>query len=172
MPSKRLASVCGLDACKPLELGLAHLHALPAKANLARRALDKRHTVRVQTLVEGAHTRLRPRHRHALGRARDLPRHPRLVAPAEVLDHGGLHRELDQVERQEPDDVPHPDNADPPPGDAVDLGEAQVGIGGDKRRDELRNAEGTEERVRGHLPEEEAVRTCDEDEGLRDDSHL
>jgi len=39
--SKRLASLRGLDARKPLKLTLAHLHVLPTKADLARRAFDK-----------------------------------------------------------------------------------------------------------------------------------
>ena len=113
MTSKGLARLCSLDACKPLELSLAHLHALPAKADLTRRALDKRHTIRVQALVDRAHAGLRPRHRHAVGRAGDLLVQLGLVPPAQVLDHCCLHRKLDQVKWQEPYDVPHPDDADP-----------------------------------------------------------
>jgi len=70
------------------------------------------------------------------------------MAPAEVFEHGSLHRELDQVERQEPDDVPHPDGTDLASGDAMDPGEAPVSVRSDDRRDELRNAEGTKGRVR------------------------
>ncbi len=172
MTSKRFARLCSLDACKPLELALAHLHALPAKANLTRRALDKRHTIRVQALVDRAHAGLRPRHRHAVGCARDLLVQLSLVPPAQVLDHCRLHRKLDHVKRQEPHDVPHPDDANPSSRDAVNLGEAPVGVDSDDRRDELRDAERTKERVRGHLHEEEAVGTCDEDKCLRDDGHL
>jgi len=67
------------------------------------------------------------------------------MAPAEVFEHGSLHRKLDQVERQEPDDVPHPDGTDPTSGDAIDPGEVPVSVR--DRRDELRNAEDTKERV-------------------------
>ena len=172
MTSKRLARLCSLDACKPLELALAHLHSLFAKADLARRALDKRHTVRVQALVDRAHAGLGPRHLHALGCARDLLLQLRLVSLAQVLDHRCLHGKLDHVKRQEPHNIPHPDNAEPTSGDAVNLGEGPVGVDSDERREELCEAKSTEERVRGHLHEEEAVRTCDEDECLRDDGHL
>jgi len=39
--SKLFASMRGLDARKPLKLTLAHLHALPTKADFARRAFNK-----------------------------------------------------------------------------------------------------------------------------------
>lgn len=54
----------------------------------------------------------------------------------------------------------------------MNLGEAPVGVDSDDRRDELRDAERTKQGVRGHLHEKETMRTCDEDECLRDDGHL
>ena len=54
----------------------------------------------------------------------------------------------------------------------MDLSEAPVAVRGDDRRDELGNAERTHEGDRRTLHEEEAVRTRDENEGLRDDGHL
>ena len=54
----------------------------------------------------------------------------------------------------------------------MDVGEAPVTVGGNDGRDELRDAEGTHESERRALHEEPAVRTRDEDEGLRDDGDL
>ena len=54
----------------------------------------------------------------------------------------------------------------------MNLREAPVTVRGNDRRDELRDAEGTHERIRGALHEEPAVRTSDEDEGLRNDGDL
>jgi hypothetical protein len=54
----------------------------------------------------------------------------------------------------------------------VDLSEAPVGVGGDDGGDDLSDDEGTEEGRRRTLHEEEAVRTGDEDECLRDDGNL
>ena len=67
---------------------------------------------------------------------------------------------------------PNPDDTNPATRDGLDLREAPVAVCGDDRRDELRNAEGTHEGERRTLHEEEAVRTRDEDEGLRDDGNL
>ena len=67
---------------------------------------------------------------------------------------------------------PNPDDTNPATRDRVNLGEAPVGEASNDRRDELRNAEGTHERVRGTLHEEEAVRTGDEDKSLRDNGNL
>ena len=115
------------------------------------------------------------------------------MARAEVLDDRRLHRELDEVEREEPDDVlwckyrtlasvrstrntnathPNPDDTNPRARDGLDLGEAPVAVRGDDRRDELSNAERTHQGDRRTLHKEEPVRTRGEDEGLRDDGHL
>jgi len=91
---------------------------------------------------------------------------------ADPLDDGGLHAELDKVEREEPDDIPDPDDTDPATRDGVDLGEAPRAVGGDDGGDELGDAEGADEGGRGTLKEEERVRTGDEDQGLGDDSDL
>ena len=89
-----------------------------------------------------------------------------------VLDDSCLHSELDPVERNEPDDVPNPDDTNPATRDSLDVGEAPVTVGSNDRRDELSDAEGTHESNRGALHEEPTVRTGDEDEGLRDDGNL
>ena len=67
---------------------------------------------------------------------------------------------------------PNPDNTDPTTLDGLDLGEAPVTVHSDDRRNGLRNAERTHESERRTLHEEEAVRTRDEDESLRDDGNL
>lgn len=54
----------------------------------------------------------------------------------------------------------------------MNLREAPVTVDSDDGRNELGNAEGTHESERGSLHEEEAVRTRDEDERLRDDRDL
>ena len=54
----------------------------------------------------------------------------------------------------------------------MDVSEAPVGVDSDDRRNELSQAEGEHEGVRRALHEEEAVRTGDEDERLRDDGDL
>ena len=54
----------------------------------------------------------------------------------------------------------------------MNLREAPVTVRGNDRRHKLGNAEGTHECERRALHEEEAVRTGDEDERLRDDGDL
>ena len=54
----------------------------------------------------------------------------------------------------------------------MDVSEAPVGVDGDDSRDELGQAEREHESVGRALHEEEAVRTRDEDERLRDDGNL
>ena len=67
---------------------------------------------------------------------------------------------------------PNPDETNPAAGDRLNVGEAPVAVGSDNRRDELGDAERAHESERRTLHEEEAVRTGDEDESLRDDSDL
>ena len=67
---------------------------------------------------------------------------------------------------------PNPDDTNPATRDTLDVGEAPVTVHSDDRRNELRNAERTHESERRTLHEEEAVRTRDEDESLRDDGNL
>ena len=67
---------------------------------------------------------------------------------------------------------PNPDDTNPSTLDSLNLSEAPVTVRGNDRRDELRKAERTEQSNRRTLHEEEAVRTSDEDEGLRDDGDL
>lgn len=113
------------------------------------------------------------------------------VTLTEILDNGSLHPELDEIQRDEPNDVlfgneinntipthrgettyPNPYDTNPTAGDTMNVGEAPVGISSDNGGDQLSNAEGTHEGERRTLHEEESVRTSDEDEGLRDDGNL
>ena len=99
---ERLASALRLDAGEPLELlGLDRDTA--SEADLAGGTLDEGHTVRVEGLVDGGSAGLGAGEGNAasLGGLERLG----LVAGTELLDDGGLHRELDQVEGEEPDDV-------------------------------------------------------------------
>lgn len=94
-----------LDAAEALELfGLHRNVDLAAKADLASGPLDERHTVGVQRLVDRSDTRLGAGEGDTSagrGLASDLG----FVTSTESLDDGSLHRELDPVERDEPDDV-------------------------------------------------------------------
>lgn len=90
----------------------------------------------------------------------------------QVLNECSLHRELDQVEGKEPNNVPHPDDTDPATRDRVDLGEAPVSEASNDGGDKLGDTEGTHEGEGGAFHEEEAVRTGDEDECLGDDGDL
>jgi len=97
--------VVRLDTAEPLQLFCLDAYFL-AEADLANRAPDERCPVRVQRLVDGRSTGLSPRDRNTSlspgtsGRGRSL-----LVTVAEVFDHRGLHRELNQIERNKPDYV-------------------------------------------------------------------
>ena len=73
------------------------------EANLARRTADERHTVRVELLVNRGRARGRASHGDAglLGVLSDNL----VVTLAEILDDRGLHRELDEIEGEEPNDV-------------------------------------------------------------------
>ena len=142
------------------------------EANLARRAPDERHTVRVQALVDRSSARLGTGKRHTTGLRSHLLALLALVTGAEPADDRRLHRELDPVERDEPDDVPDPDNTDPAAGDGVNIREAPVGVCSDDGGDDLGDDERTHECERRTLHEEESVRTSDEDERLGNDSDL
>jgi hypothetical protein len=48
------------------------------------------------------------------------------VTLAERLDNGVLHRKFDPVERNEPDNIPDPDNTDPTSRDTTELCETPV----------------------------------------------
>jgi len=95
-----------------------------------------------------------------------------LVTIPEVLDNCGLHRKLDQVEGNKPDDIPNPNNANPGTRNLLDVCESKIGKTGDDRRDKLRQAERAHQRKRGTLHEEKSMRASDENERLRDDCNL
>ena len=74
-------------------------------------------------------------------------------------------RYFDPVEWKEPDEIPDPDNAGPCPAAPLNIGETPIGPDGDERSDQLSEEEGGDEHHRWTLPEEEALRACDEDQG-------
>jgi len=169
VPRQSSTGLVSLDASQTPQLVLVDLDGVLTEADLAGGALQEANTVRVQALVDGSRARLSAGEWDAGLRLFELLP---VLALAEVLDDGSLHRELDQVEREEPDDVPDPDDTNPTARNSVNLREAPVGKSSNDRGDELRNAESTQESRRGALHEEESVRTSDEDEGLRDDGNL
>ena len=173
MARKGLTGMGGLNRREALEFGLAHLHLLPAlEAHSPDGTLDKVDSVAVEALVNAADTARRPGNGDPGALALHLVPQLLLVTLTEVLDDGRFHRKLDPVEREEPNDVPNPDDSDPPAGDTGDVRERPVGERGNDRRDELSNAESDEESIRGPLHKEEAVRTSNEDESLGDNSDL
>lgn len=60
----------------------------------------------------------------------------------QCLDDGELHGELDQIQREVPDNVPDPNDTDPSTRDVVNVREAPVTETGDDGRDELGQTEG------------------------------
>lgn len=170
MASKDLSSLHSLDGAEPTEL--IRLDVDPtAKANFPRCAPDEADTVRVQALMDRRSPRLGPGQGYTTGLLSLLAKLT-LMACTERLDDGRLHGKLNPVERDEPDNVPDPNDSDPTTRNRVDVRETPVSERSDDGRYHLRNDECTHERNRGAFHEEESVRTRDEDEGLRDDCHL
>ena len=170
VPRKSGTGPLGLDTAESLQLLGLHRHLL-SETNLPGRALDEADTVGVQALVDGGGTALSPGHGHTTSLGSSLSS-LLLVARAKGFDDGGLHGELDEIEGQEPDDVPHPDDTDPAGVDVLDVGEAPVSVAGNDGRDKLSKAECDDESSGGTFHEEEAVGTSDEDKSLGDDSDL
>jgi len=100
VPGKSLTGACGLDTREALEF--LRLHRNLAKADLASGPLDEGHAVRVQRLVHRGSARLGAGEGNTAG---GLVTFALFATLAEVLDDGGLHGELDQVKREEPDNV-------------------------------------------------------------------
>lgn len=98
------ASALRLDGAEPLELfGLDRDPS--SKADLAGGALDEGDTVRVEGLVDGGSAGLGASEGNTSCAFEGSLVHSGFVAGTERLDDGGLHRELDQVKGEEPDDV-------------------------------------------------------------------
>ena len=158
MTRERRTRLRCLDRAEPPQLIRLNMDST-TEADLARRAPDERHTVRVQALVDGLSAGLGADERNTTGVA-GLGLGGVLVALTEVLDGDGLRRELDGVGREEPDDVPDPDDAHPAARDGLDVGEAPVHVCSDDGQDDLSNNKGTYESKGWALHE---VQTCDED---------
>ena len=93
-----------LDATESLQL--LWFDANPCtEANLAGSPLDKGHTVGVQRLVDRGGTRSSLDQGDTGGFEDSLGGGSTIAALAEVLDDGSLHSKLDEIEREEPDDV-------------------------------------------------------------------
>ena len=67
---------------------------------------------------------------------------------------------------------PNPNDADPRTINLLDVSETPIGKAGDDRGHELCEAEGTHQRIRRTLHEEEPVGASNEDKSLRDDGDL
>jgi len=156
----------GLDRREPGELVLRHRDlgvALEPVGSLA----EESGSVGVERLVSRSGS-LKP-----LSRRVDEGRWVESSLPLlEVSNDGPLEGELDEIEREVPNDVPDPNDTDPSTRDTSDVGEAPVSIGGDNRRDELSKQEGTHESIRRSLSPRWTVGSGDEDEGLGDDGNL
>lgn len=106
VPGEDSAGLGGLDTGEPLELVGSHLGGVGAEADLAGSTTDEADTVGVEGLVDGGSAGLGASERNlAVSLLSDHLGNLAGLALAEVLDDGGLHGELDKVERQEPDDV-------------------------------------------------------------------
>ena len=127
MAGKDAASTRSLDRAEALELLGLHRDLL-AEADLAGGTTDERHTVRVERLVNRRRARLSASDGDAA--LLRLLGNSLVVTLAETLDDRRLHRELDQVKRDKPDDVPTTDDTDPSAGDGMDASEAPVGLRG------------------------------------------
>lgn len=109
MTGQDLARLLSLDAAEALELFGLDAHTL-AEADLASGTTDERGTVRVERLVDRGGAGLGTGHGDALGLSLGGSGSGGLVTVAEVFDDGGLHSELDPVERHEPNDVLRKEN--------------------------------------------------------------
>lgn len=171
VPRERLARLRRLDRAEAPQLIRLHVD-LTTQTHTPRRPSNKVDTVRIQRLVDGRRARLRTRERHTTCCCRCFRTLRCLVPRTEVFDDGRLHRELDPVERDEPDDVPHPDDSNPATRNGVQLREAPISERSNDGGDNLREDERAHERVRGAFHEAEPVRTRDEDKCLRDNCDL
>ena len=170
MTCERLAGLRSLDGAEAAKLVRLDVD-LATETDTTGRTADEADTVRVQTLVDGRRTGLGASERDTTSLDRLLPLCFQMTF-SEVPDNSRLHEELDPVEGDEPDDVPHPDDANPATRDSLDVGEAPVSVRSDDRRDDLRNDEGEHQGNGRPLHEAESVRTRNEDERLRNDSDL
>ena len=120
-----------------------------SKSNLPCCSSKESDTVRVQGFVDGSSPRLCAGNGDTIGGLRRLLSSLE-TSVAEIFDDCGLHRELDPIERDEPDDVlqdqmsvtcrinrgrnrtyPNPDDTNPSTTNSPDVGEAPVSIGSD-----------------------------------------
>ena len=97
-------SVGGLDAGESLQL-LRLDGDLSTEANLAGSPLDKGHTVGVQRLVDRSGTGSGLDQGDTSGSEGGLCSSTTVATLTEILDGGSLHGKLDEIEREEPNDV-------------------------------------------------------------------
>jgi len=97
-------SMGGLDAAESLQL-LWLDRNLSTKANLSGGPLDERDTIGVQRLVDGGDTRSGLDQGNASSPEGSLIRGTTFATLADVLDDSGFHRKLDEIEREEPNNI-------------------------------------------------------------------
>lgn len=129
----------GLNRGESVELVLGHVDLLSlAQTDSVDASRQPGSSVRVQGLV----SRLSSSDRLAAGIDRVREGSLSGLSLLQGLDDGELHGELDQVEREVPNDVPNPDDTDPSTGDVLDVREAPVTETGDDGGDQLSQTEG------------------------------
>lgn len=140
-----------------------------AEADLASSTLDERNAILVERLVNGTHARLAATE----GNTSDgVPGESTFVTGTKPFDNGGPHTEFDPIQRDEPDDVPDPNDTDPSTRNRMNVGETPVSVSRNDRGDKLGEAESGEEGKGRAFHEEEAVGTSSENQSLGNDRNL
>jgi hypothetical protein len=93
-----------LDRAEALEFFGSDRH-LATKTDTTSGALDERHTVRVEGLVDRGSAGLSTSDRNTTRRRSRFVCYLPLATFADGFDDGSLHSELDPIERKEPDNV-------------------------------------------------------------------
>lgn len=156
----------GLDTGESLKLVLGHGNFRSTLESVGSSA-EERGSVRVERLMS------RSSSDQSLSVLVDNGR--RSLGGLSLLQVGNdrlLETELDQVEREVPDNVPNPNDTDPSTRDTVHVGETPISESSNDRRDQLSKTEGTHEREGWSLSPRRTVRSSDEDKRLRDDGDL
>lgn len=134
------ASLLSLDGRESSKLVLGHGDPLTLlEASSSHSSVDEGGSVGVERLVSGGSSS------DGLVAADNGNGSLSGLSLLEPSDDGELETELDQVEREVPDDVPNPDDTDPTTRDGGDSSESPVSETGNDGRNELGQAEGSHE---------------------------
>lgn len=159
----------GLNRGESVEFVLGHVDLLSlAQTDSVDGSRQPRGSVGVQGLV----SRLSSSDRGTSGVDRVGESGLSSLSLLESLDDGELEGELDQVEGEVPDDVPHPNDTDPSTGDVVHVRETPITETGDDGGNELGQTEGKHKSDGRSFHPGEAMRSSDEDQCLRDNGDL